>query len=320
MKGFSSSEFVSGIAGEVLTFVVCGVFVLILAYSYDPSKGPCTNVGTCILEMVHDYDYHVRCMISLPIAMLLYLACGFIATSLFPRKITPGKVRPPIFSWTIWESDINVSLLGLISGTPMIQLFHHANDKYGESSGLNMYKDPMKFGWEWAILQIPVYLLMWDLTFYVLHRWILHSPIFYKLCHAGHHAFRPPTGWSGIAVGPIDVIFEGILPYTIPLFFNIPFHEYTVNAVNALLTLHACILHSSCHSEYDKLSWLMISPIGHNLHHQYGLNNACNFAPIFKIWDRFFGTLNENEPYWWKRDRKAKALANQRVSEIKQQK
>ena len=118
------------------------------------------------------------------------------------------------------------------------------------------------------------------------------------------------TGWSGIAVGPIDVIFEGILPYTVPLFFSIPFHEYTVNAVNAILTLHACILHSSCHGQYEELNGLlgyfMISPIGHNMHHQYGLNNACNFAPIFKIWDRLLGTLNEKEPFWWKRDRKAK--------------
>ena len=113
------------------------------------------------------------------------------------------------------------------------------------------------------------------------------------------------TGWSGIAVGPIDVIFEGILPYTVPLFFSIPFHEYTVNAVNAILTLHACILHSSCHGQYEELNGLlgyfMISPIGHNMHHQYGLNNACNFAPIFKIWDRLPGTLNEKEPFWWKR-------------------
>ena len=129
----------------------------------------------------------------------------------------------------------------------MIQLFHHANDKYGQSSGMSMYKDPLQYVMQmWAILQIPVYLLMW--LFYILHRWVLHSKLFYKLCHSGHHAFRPPTGkflkfyspkpkkdnlsntslmhgllrstgWSGIAVGPSDIVFEGILPYTVPLFF-----------------------------------------------------------------------------------------------------
>ena len=39
------------------------------------------------------------------------------------------------------------------------------------------------------------------------------------------------------------------------------------------------------------------------------LCSACNFAPIFKIWDRAFGTLNDTEPFWWKTDRKAKELS-----------
>ena len=119
-----------------------------------------------------------------------------------------------------------------------------------------------------------------------------------------------------------------------------------MNAVNALLTLHALVLHSACHREYSELSecaiacilispvspfsmqspsylahislgsflgWLMISPRGHNMHHLYGerwasatcpcqaflsmprlltatcplhlLRHACNFAPIFNIWE-----------------------------------
>ncbi len=52
---------------------------------------------------------------------------------------------------------------------------------------------------------------------------------------------------------------------------------------------------------------LMISPVGHNMHHQFGEHNACNFAAIFKIWDRALGTLNEKEPFWWKTDRDAAA-------------
>ncbi|GMH90832.1 hypothetical protein TrVE_jg1301 [Triparma verrucosa] len=258
--------------------------------------------------MLNDEEYHLRCMISFPIAILIYLSSAATAATMFPRKVAVRGSRPPIASFHNWSADINVSLLGLLSGTPMIQLFHVCNDKYGDASGMRLYKDPFQYGLIWAVAQIPIYLLMWDLTFYILHRWVLHHPLFYKLLHSGHHAFRPPTGWSGIAVGPLDVIFEGILPYTIPLFFGIPFHEYTVNAVNALLTFHACVLHSSCHAEYGNLSgflgWLMISPIGHNMHHQYGLKNACNFAPIFKIWDRWLGTLNETEPFWWKTDRK----------------
>lgn len=265
------------------------------------------------MEMLHDSEYQLRCMISLPIAGVIYFACAVTASSLFPRKVGTKGARPPEFSWVRWDSDVNWTLLGLIAGTPMIQLFHHASDKYGAASGMLMYKNPLEHGIVWAVVQIPIYLLLWDFVFYVLHRWILHMPLFYHFCHSGHHAYRPPTAWSGIAVGPTDVIFEGILPYVIPIFIGalggLAFHEYTVNAVNAILTLHACFLHSACHREYKELNgwlgWLMISPIGHNMHHQYGLRNACNFAPIFKIWDRALGTLNDKEPFWWDSDRRA---------------
>jgi len=304
------TEFSSGVFAEVGVFVAVCAGLGGLAYRYDPSA-PCHGPWTCVLEMLHDREFQVRCMISLPIAFLIYIVCGLFASSRFPRAVAARGVRPPVMSLWRWDSDLNTSLLGLIAGTPMIQLFHHAADKYGDAIGTKLYKDPMAFGPAWALLQIPVYLLLWDATFYVLHRWVLHHPLLYKLFHSGHHAFRPPTGWAGIAVGPIDVVFEGILPYIVPCFVGLPFHEYTVNAVNAILTLHACVLHSSCHSQYDNLSgwlgWLMISPIGHNMHHQYGVKNACNFAPIFKLWDRLLGTLNEQEPFWWESDRKAAA-------------
>ena len=43
------------------------------------------------------------------------------------------------------------------------------------------------------------------------------------------------------------------------------------------------------------------------MHHQYGVRNACNFAPIFKWCDRLGGTLNEKDPFWWPSDKAAKA-------------
>lgn len=78
----------------------------------------------------------------------------------------------------------------------------------------------------------------------------------------------------------------GILPYTLPLFCGLPFHEATVYAVNVLLTLHACVLHSSCHRDYAELSkslgWLMISPIGHNMHHQVCSLTASNSSRLVR--------------------------------------
>jgi sterol desaturase/sphingolipid hydroxylase (fatty acid hydroxylase superfamily) len=286
---------------------------LLYAASVTPRVDECSGTWGCLLDILQDHDFHFRCAISLPIAALIYLSCGLFANTMFPRVVVERGARPPIYSWWRLDGDMNWSLVGLVAGTPMIQIFHHASDRFGAASGMLLYKDPLQYGAAWALLQIPVYLFLWDFFFYVLHRWVLHHHALYKFVHSGHHAFRPPTAWAGIAVGPVDVVFEGILPYVLPLFCRLPFHEYSVNAVNAVLTLHALVLHSACHRDYAELSgvlgWLMISPVGHNMHHQYGEVNACNFAPIFKIWDRALGTLNDGEPFWWESDRKAAAKA-----------
>ena len=255
-------------AREVAVWLLVTAAIVAAALSRELS---CTGLLSCTLDMIHDFEFQVRCALSLPIACVIYLSCGFFANSMFPRTVIERGARPPVHSWRRFDGDVNWSIVGLLAGTPMIQIIHHASDKYGVASGMRLYKDPLEYGWVWAFAQVPVYLVLWDLVFYVLHRFVLHHPMLYRYIHGSHHAFRPPTAWAGIAVGPIDVIFEGILPYAVPLFCGLPFHEYTVNAVNALLTLHACVLHSACHRQYGEISgwlgWLMISPIGHNMHH-----------------------------------------------------
>ena len=85
------------------------------------------------------------------------------------------------------------------------------------------------------------------------------------------------------------------MPYIIPLFV-LPFHIYTVYALNMLLMFWATIVHSS-------LNWtenpIFVTTRDHNLHHTYGLKN-CNYAAVFTFWDRLFGTLNRRDfPPWW---------------------
>jgi len=260
---------------------------------------------------LRDSRYWLRFAIAAPCACFIWFVFGYFASKMFPRHVEARGARPPLFSLFRLDSEVMYTLLGLVAGAQICQMFHYASEKHGAASGMRLYTDPMQHGLGWALLQVPVYLVLWDFVFYSLHRWVLHNKFIYKYIHAGHHTFRPPTAWSGIAVGPVDLLFEGILPYTLPLFCGLPFHEGTVQAINALLTLHALVLHSSCHAEYGDISpalgWLLISPKGHNMHHQYGEKNACNFATVFKVWDRAFGTLNEKDPWWWASDRKAAA-------------
>jgi sterol desaturase/sphingolipid hydroxylase (fatty acid hydroxylase superfamily) len=111
------------------------------------------------------------------------------------------------------------------------------------------------------------------------------------------------VAWSGIAIDAFETVMSGILPYVLPLFLGIPFNEKVVMGANAVLTFHALMLHSSCLHRYPgALGWLLLSPVDHNKHHNYGERQAHNFAAIFKVWDRMGGTLCETEALWFKDD------------------
>ena len=131
----------------------------------------------------------------------------------------------------------------------------------------------------------------------------------YRTFHANHHAFRPPTAWSGIAIDPVENVLTGMMPLHIPLFF-LPFHLHTVFAVNIVLLGWATFLHSGCGTAGG---WLFIGPQDHNVHHARGLENR-NFSAIFSVWDWAFGTLdregwtqNAMVPFWTAEDREKAA-------------
>ena len=168
------------------------------------------GLNQALLELLQDREFWVRCSLSLPIGAVLYTSMALLANYLFPRVVIERGARPPVHSWS-WRSDFSLALLGLLAGTPMVQLFNYGAVKYGSASGMLLYSDPLQYGPVWALAQIPIYLLLWDVMFYVLHRFVLHLPWVYKGSHVNHHVFRPPTAWSGIAVDPFDVIFEGIV-------------------------------------------------------------------------------------------------------------
>ena len=226
-------------------------------------------------------DFLLRCVISGSIACALYFVFAGLMARYHNRKVPRDIVR----------HDIKLGLISLLCGSPMLQAFSLAHERWGIS---RVYAGVGDRGWLWWAVSIPLYVLLWDLTFYLTHL-ILHVPLVFRVSHFRHHKCRPPVPWSGIAIDPIETVFSGILPYIVPLFI-LPFHIYTVYAVNIALMAWATLVHSS----YDwSGSRVFMTPKDHNLHHHFGLKN-CNYAAVFTFWDRIFGTLNRaDRPAWW---------------------
>jgi lathosterol oxidase len=226
----------------------------------------------------------LQCAISCSIAVLFYLTSASIVHRLFSRRVNRSIVRRDLF----------LGLVSLLSGTPIIQGFALLADRYHIGF---IYQDIGERGVLYWLISMPLYVLLWDLVFYITHL-VLHVPLVYRKSHFRHHAFRPPVAWSGIAIDPFETILSGILPYTVPLLIA-PFHIYTVYVLNMLLLIWATVLHSSAKWNGNAI-W--IGTRDHNLHHAYGLRNY-NFAAVFSFWDRLFGTLNRSvEPPWWGKD------------------
>jgi sterol desaturase/sphingolipid hydroxylase (fatty acid hydroxylase superfamily) len=230
------------------------------------------------------YEFFLRCVISGGIAFVLYFIMAGIVSRFWSRSV----------SRSVLKHDVKLGLISLGFGSPILQSFSLLSEKYHIS---RMYSEIGGMGMVYWVLSLPLYVLCWDLVFYLTHL-VLHFPYVYRKSHFRHHACRPPVPWSGIAVDPVETILSGMMPYLIPLFI-FPFHVYTVYALNMVLMFWATVVHSS-------LNWsgspIFVTTRDHNLHHTYGLKN-CNFAAVFTFWDRLFGTLNRRDvPPWWGKD------------------
>ena len=254
------------------------------------------RLSSSLSEIVVEPSFWLRVVISGIVGTTLYLFFGWIIASRFPRSVSRD-----VFTLSL-TSDLGLALISLAFGTLVISAFGVAHEKWGV---MLVYNNISEHGWAWYVASIPIYLLIWDFVFYVLHL-ALHMEPIYSVSHANHHAFRPPTAWAGIAIDPIESVFSGLAPYLVPLFL-LPFHLPTVYAINILLVAWAQLLHSSAPW---RGTWLLVGTTSHNLHHARGIRNG-NYAAIFKIYDRLFGTLQPADKlaFWQREEELARARA-----------
>lgn len=153
---------------------------------------------------------------------------------------------------------------------------------------------------QFAVFDIPttwasflIVLVLADLAYYWEHR-ILHRINFLWATHSVHHS----SPFFNISVayrhGPLDGFW--------PLFFHLPlvllgFNPFMVLVVELLVQLYQTALHTEVVGKLWKpIEWIMNTPSHHRVHH--GSNRKYldkNYAGIFIIWDRMFGTFAEEK-------------------------
>ena len=139
----------------------------------------------------------------------------------------------------------------------------------------------------WAVvLQIAGVLLVFELLYYAMHRW-LHRPALFRWVHGIHHKVRYPEALDGLYINPgealaaLTLLFAGMYlfaPLSMVSFLVVAFIHAWANVVN----------HTSLVFPHPALGWMNSWVIRHDHHHWEDQNK--NFSSILPFWDLLFGT------------------------------
>lgn len=149
----------------------------------------------------------------------------------------------------------------------------------------------------WVLLL--VYYLMYDMTYYWMHR-AQHLIPWWWAMHSMHHSQRQMSCWTNDRGCYLDGVVQSFILASVGIVMGIDLSEF------ALLTLISELVQNFSHTNvrFGFGRWLekvFVDPKFHRLHHMTvdaerpNLHN-CNFGQVFSIWDVLFGTALYGEP------------------------
>lgn len=147
-------------------------------------------------------------------------------------------------------------------------------------------RSPLAFIWDTAGAGVAALAVLFvgDLIGYWRHR-LQHSAALWP-AHAIHHSDRELSWFSLLRMHPIDRF--GTALDTI-LLAALGFPAWTL-ALNGLVRHHyGYLIHADVPWTFGKLDIIFNSPAMHRWHHSRDIHSK-NFATLFSIWDRMFGT------------------------------
>jgi len=157
-----------------------------------------------------------------------------------------------------------------------------------------------------------VSLLAWDFGKYAAHYLTHKVPVLWEF-HKVHHAAEVLTPISAFRAHPIDIMIDfffrllctgavgGVYAYLYPSGIA----ELTILGFNAVAFIVyywiAHLQHSHIALGYGRLSYVLVSPVMHQVHHSCEVHHwDRNFGFLFGFWDWMFGTIHvprKDEPF-----------------------
>ncbi len=141
--------------------------------------------------------------------------------------------------------------------------------------------------WVWV-----VGLFLQDFCFYVYHR-CSHRIRLLWAAHENHHSSEYCNFTTALRQSWTTPLYS--YSFFIPMAF-IGFHPLVIITIQSVSLIYQFFLHTETVNKLGPVEWVMNTPSHHRVHH--GANPQyidCNYAGIFIIWDRLFGSFVPEE-------------------------
>lgn len=211
--------------------------------------------------------------------LLLYFSFATASYYLFFNK---EMMKHPRFLKNQVRLEINASL-SAFAPLDLLTLPWFVAEVRGHSKIYDTI-DAHPWGWKYAALSIPFFLVFTDFCIYWVHR-LEHHPRLYKHVHKPHHKWLVPTPFASHAFHPIDGYAQS-LPYHIFVFL-FPLHRWVYMGLFVFVNMWSILIHDSdmiCNSPLEKI---INGPSHHTLHHLYF---TVNYGQYFTGCDRLGGS------------------------------
>lgn len=143
---------------------------------------------------------------------------------------------------------------------------------------------PIQSNWTWITC-----FLGYDFAYYWKHR-LGHEIALFWGSHVSHHQSEDYN--LGTALRQTSIDFHGFLFYLPFFYFGFP-AEVIFTVVSANL-IYQFWVHTQHVPKLGPLEWIMVTPSNHRVHHARNDDYVDkNYGGVFIIWDRFFGTYQD---------------------------
>lgn len=146
-------------------------------------------------------------------------------------------------------------------------------------------------GWQWWVWIVCIFAE--DLCFYWYHRFS-HTIRLLWAAHVVHHSSEHFNFSTGLRNGWFTIMYKPVFWFWLAF---LGFHPIMISTCMTINSVYQFFCHTQLSKSWGKLEWIFISPATHAVHH--GKNPDYidkNFAGMFILYDRIFGTFRPADP------------------------